>query len=125
MLEEDPGTVQGLGYIARLARSLIAGGFLDDLINEANRYLGDRVVLPRFGARDMPCDDHSFDVVSLFNAIYYLSRAERLVDERERVLRSAGEVLIFGVNKDLYDCGSGRHAHASFRSHGRIPQKGL
>jgi SAM-dependent methyltransferase len=77
----------------------------------AQRYYGDRINLRQFDAQDMPFEDHSADVVILFEAIYYLPSAERFVDECRRVLRPGGQVLIATANKDLYDFNPSPHSH--------------
>lgn len=114
VLEAGCGAGQGLGYIAGLARSLIAGDFSQDIVEIARRHYGDRVVIQRFDAQDMPFDDDSFDVVILFEAIYYLPSAKRFVEQCKRVLRPGGKVLITSANKDLYDHNPSPHAHASY-----------
>ncbi len=114
VLEAGCGPGQGLGFIAGLARSLTAGDFSQDIVDLARRHYGDRIKLRRFDAQDMPFDDDSFDVVILFEAIYYLPSAARFVEECERVLRPGGKVLISSANKDLYDHNPSPHAHASY-----------
>ncbi len=114
VLEVGCGAGQGLGYIAGLARSVIGGDYSDEVIDIARRYYGDRIALRRFDAQDMPFDDDSFDVVILFEAIYYLPSAGRFVEECKRVLRPGGKVLISSANKDLYDFNPGPHAHGRF-----------
>ncbi len=114
VLEAGCGAGQGLGYIAGLARSLIAGDFSEDIMEIARRYYGDRIALRRFDAQDMPFENDSFDVVILFEAIYYLPSTERFVEECKRVLRPGGKVLISSANKDLYDFNPSPHSHGCF-----------
>ena len=114
VLEAGCGAGQGLGYIAGLARSLVAGDFSEDIMEIAHRYYGDRIALRRFDAQDMPFENDSFDVVILFEAIYYLPFAGRFVEECKRVLRTGGRVLISSANKDLYDFNPSPHAHGRF-----------
>ena len=114
VLEAGCGSGQGLGYIAGLARSLIGGDFSERIIEIAQRHYGGRIALRKFDAQDMPFDDDSFDIVILFEAIYYLPRAGRFVDECKRVLRPGGKVLITSANKDLYDYNPSPHGHASY-----------
>jgi len=45
----------------------------------------------------------SFDVVILYEAIYYLQYPEKFVDEARRILRSKGLLLICSANKDWSD----------------------
>ena len=114
VLEAGCGAGQGLGYIAGLAGSLIGGDFSEDILDVARRYYGDRIALRKFDAQDMPFDDNSFDVVILFEAIYYLPSVERFVKECGRVLRPGGKVLITSANKDLYDFNPSPHSHGSY-----------
>lgn len=114
VLEVGCGTGQGLGYIAGLATSLVAGDYSNAMLEIARRHYGDRIVLRRFDAQDMPFDDRSFDIVILFEAIYYLPSARRFVAECKRVLRPGGKVLVTAANKDLYDYNPSPHAHRSF-----------
>ncbi len=114
VLEAGCGAGQGLGYIASLARSVIGGDFSNDILQIARRHYGDRVALRGFDAQDMPFEDDSFDVVILFEAIYYLSSAGRFVEECKRVLRPGGKVLISSANKDLYDFNPSPHSHGCF-----------
>ena len=86
----------------------------EDIIEMARRHYGERIALRRFDAQDMPFEDNSFDVVILFEAIYYLPSAELFIDECKRVLRPGGKVLITSANKDLYDYNPSPHAHADY-----------
>ena len=103
VIEAACGTGPGLGYLAARALSLRAGDYTPGILAAAQRNYGDRVDLRQFDAQAMPFEDHSADVVILFEAIYYLPSAERFVDECRRVLRPGGQVLIATANKDLYD----------------------
>lgn len=103
VLEAACGTGQGLGYLAQLARRLVAGDFSGEILAIARAHYGDRIAMSRFDAQEMPFPDDSLDVVILFEAIYYLPGAERFVNECGRVLRDGGQVLIATANKDLYD----------------------
>jgi ubiquinone/menaquinone biosynthesis C-methylase UbiE len=51
-------------------------------------------------AHNLPFDDKSFDVVILYEAIYYLEHPERFIEEARRVLRENGTLLICTANKD-------------------------
>lgn len=103
VLEVACGTGQGLGYLAKLARSLKAGDYSEKILKIAQRHFKNRIDLRQFDAQDMPFPDNSFDVVILFEAIYYIPDADKFVSECHRVLRSGGKVLIATANKDLYD----------------------
>jgi SAM-dependent methyltransferase len=103
VLEVACGTGQGLGYLAKLAKSFCAGDYTDDLLKIAEAHYGNRIPLQQFDAQDMPYADNSMDVVILFEAIYYLPSAEKFVGECRRILRKGGKLLIATANKDLYD----------------------
>ena len=97
------GTGQGLGYLAALAKSLRAGDHSDEILAIARGHYGDRVRLEHFDAQQLPYGDQSFDVVVIFEAIYYLGSIERFLGECRRVLRPGGMLLIATANKDLFD----------------------
>lgn len=103
VLEVACGTGQGLGYLAKLARSLTAGDYSEEILEIARRHYQTRLDLKQFDAQDMPFEDNSFDVVILFEAIYYIPDAQKFVSECRRILRPGGKVLIATANKDLYD----------------------
>lgn len=114
VLEAACGSGQGIGMLARAARSLVAGDYSEDLLAVARRHYGDRFSFRRFDAEDMPYDDGAFDVVILFEALYYLARPERFVEECRRVVRPGGAVLIACANRDLYDFNPSPHSHAAY-----------
>jgi ubiquinone/menaquinone biosynthesis C-methylase UbiE len=69
-------------------------------VTSAKQYYKDRVELYLLDAHQLPFKDSSFDVVILFEAIYYLAQPEEFVMETRRVLRKDGVLLITTVNKD-------------------------
>jgi SAM-dependent methyltransferase len=103
VLEVACGSGQGLGFLARKARSVVGGDFTQSLVDRASSYYGDRLSVLRFDAQSMPFPDHSFDVVILFEAIYYLPSPEKFLSETRRVLRQGGTVLISSVNPEWTD----------------------
>lgn len=111
VLEVACGTGQGLGYLSRIARSLKAGDYSNDILAKAKQHYGDLISLIRFDAQDMPFKDHSEDVIILFEAIYYIADAEKFVRECLRILRPGGKVLIATANKDLSDFNPSPYSH--------------
>ncbi|MCL6590486.1 MAG: class I SAM-dependent methyltransferase [Firmicutes bacterium] len=103
VLEAACGTGQGLGYLAKIAKTISAGDYSDKILAIAKKHYGDRIELRQFDAQQLPYPDNSMDVIILFEAIYYLPSAEKFVSECRRVLRNQGKVLIATANKDLYD----------------------
>jgi SAM-dependent methyltransferase len=103
VLEAACGTGQGLGLLSRTAHSLTAGDYSQAILDIAKRHYGDRFALRQFDAQQMPFEDGSFDVVILFEALYYIPEATRFFQECRRLLRPGGYLLIATANKDLFD----------------------
>lgn len=98
VLEVACGSGQGLGLVAAGARSLVAGDYSEPLLRAARRHYGHRVPLIRLDAHRLPFRAASFDVVVLFEAIYYLHEPAQFLREAARVLRPGGRVLICSAN---------------------------
>lgn len=114
VLEAACGTGQGLGYLAKRAKSLSAGDYTADMLKIAKEHYGSRIELKQFDAQAMPYPDNSMDIILLFEAIYYLPSAEKFVSECRRVLRKSGKVLIATANKDLYDFNPSPYSHTYY-----------
>jgi len=100
VLEVACGAGQGLGYLAKRAKLVLGGDYTENLVRVAKRYYQERVPLLRLDAHFLPFRDQSFDVVILYEAIYYLTEPETFFREAQRVLRKKGVLLIATVNKD-------------------------
>jgi ubiquinone/menaquinone biosynthesis C-methylase UbiE len=111
VLEAACGTGQGLGLLSRIARSVTAGDYSPEVLAIARRHYGSRFDLKQFDAQQMPFTAVSFDVVILFEALYYVPNVERFFRECQRVLRPGGTLLIATANKDLFDFTPGAHTH--------------
>lgn len=103
VLEVACGAGQGLGLIAGTARSVVGGDYTYSLLKTGRLHYGSRIALLRLDAHRLPFRDGSFDVVLLFEAIYYLHRPSVFLEEAGRVLREGGRVLICSVNPDWPD----------------------
>ena len=103
VLEAACGAGQGVGYLASRAQSLTAGDYSNSLLEIARAHYGPRLQFRQFDAQEIPFLDQSFDVVILFEALYYLPNAELFFMECRRVLRPGGMLLIATANKDLFD----------------------
>ncbi len=110
VLEAACGSGAGLGYIAGIAQSVRGGDFSKEILGRVRAHYGDRMPLQQFDAQDMPFENNSFDVVILFEALYFIPSPERFVDECRRVLRPGGKVLIATANKDLFDFNPAPHS---------------
>lgn len=103
VLEAGCGAGQGLGYLAKHARSVVAGDISAEVMSRAQATYGDAIELKVFDATSIPWTDQSFDALLLFEAIYYLPDIDAFFNEARRVLRPGGHLLIATANKDLYD----------------------
>jgi SAM-dependent methyltransferase len=100
VLEVACGPGIGLGYLARGARRVVGGDIDERNLGVAKQtYKGNpRIVVERFDAQAMPFPDRCFDLVILFESIYYLADADSFFREAHRVLRSDGVLLISSVH---------------------------
>ncbi|MGA8026509.1 MAG: methyltransferase domain-containing protein [Bryobacteraceae bacterium] len=102
VLEAACGPGVGLGFLAREAAHVTGG----DLHGAHRRSAGEiyrgrsSVRVLQFDAQEMPFPDSSFDVVILFEAIYYLPDVGLFLREVQRVLRPGGVLLISSVNRE-------------------------
>ena len=103
VLEVACGSGIGLGVLARRARRVVGGDFTISLLKTARRQYGSRIPLVRLDAQALPFGPSSFDVVLLYEAIYYLRCAERFLAEAQRVLRPEGVLIVCTVNREWVD----------------------
>jgi ubiquinone/menaquinone biosynthesis C-methylase UbiE len=100
VLEVACGAGLGLGYLAKKATRVLGGDYTESLVREAKGYYKEKIPLLCLDAHFLPFQARCFDVVILYEAIYYLSKPELFFDEVRRVLRKGGILLIATVNKD-------------------------
>ena len=103
VLELACGTGPGLGYLQSVSRSLVAADISPQVLAAARTHYGHRVDLRLIDACKTNLDASSFDVVILFEAIYYLTDVNAFFLEMTRILRPGGRLLIATANKDLFD----------------------
>ena len=102
VLETGCGAGMGLPVLGRVARSVQAGDVDAENLRAARAAcLGHANIAVRaFCAEELPFPSESFDLVLLFEAIYYLPDAARFLKETQRVLRPGGTLLIVTVNPE-------------------------
>lgn len=103
VLEVACGTGIGLGHLASRAKRVVGGDYDPKLARIAKEQYGGRIEVSEMDAQSLPFPDASFDVVLLFEAIYYLQRPELFVQEAHRVLRPDGSLLICSANCERPD----------------------
>jgi len=100
VLEVACGAGQGLGLLAKKAKRVFGGDFTEKLLRGGMRYYRGRIPFIRLDAHYLPFKNESFDVILLYEALYYLSKPEIFFSEVKRLLRKGGILLIAMVNKD-------------------------
>ena len=102
VLEVACGAGMGLPRLAEVARSVQAGDMDPENLALAGRACAGcgNVALGELHAPDLPFPDDSFDVVLLFEAIYYLRDAADFFEQARRVLRRGGTLLVVTVNPE-------------------------
>ena len=100
VLEVGCGPGIGLGYLAKKAKKVIGTDYDTNLVKFAKDYYKDRVDILQSDAQYLPFKNNTFDVVILFEAIYYLPYPDRFLCECKRVLKKGGIVLVCTANKD-------------------------
>lgn len=114
VLELACGTGPGLGYLQSICRRLVACDVSEDVLRLARSHYGHRVDLRQLDACNTGLDPCSFDVIILFEAIYYLSDVETFFHEVRRLLRPGGLLLLATANKDLFDFNPSPFSHRYF-----------
>ena len=100
VLEVACGAGVGLGLLSRRARS-VTGIDIDENNCRTARETYEcepRVTVERADATCLPFRDGSFDVVVVFEALYYLPSVEAFLWEVDRVLRPQGLLIVSTVN---------------------------
>lgn len=103
VLEVACGSGQGLGLINSNAKSLIAGDYSPEVLETALKHYKNKIPLSVFDAQKMPFDNSKFDVIIIFEAIYYLKNFSLFLKECKRVLKDEGVLLISMPNTQLSD----------------------
>ena len=114
VLEVGCGPGMGLGYLVQQARLLIGGDYSPALLGLAQRHYGHRIPLLRLDAHSLPFGDGAFDLVILYEAIYYLYQPEQFVADAWRVLRPGGTFLVSTANKDRHSFVPSPYSHRYF-----------
>jgi SAM-dependent methyltransferase len=114
VLEMACGTGPGLGHLQAVSRRFSAGDIAPAVLEHARQHYRQRIDLYEFDAAHTPFADQSFDVVILFEAIYYVPDPEALLREVRRLLRPGGQFLVATANKDLFDFNPSPFSHRYF-----------
>jgi SAM-dependent methyltransferase len=101
VIEIACGAGVGLGMISRVARRLV-GSDIDErncaVARETYRNNPQIEVIHLDAEQKLPFPAGSFDLVVLFEALYYLHSADTFFQDAKRLLKPGGTLLIFSVN---------------------------
>lgn len=116
VLEIACGSGTGLGYMAEEAKSIMAGDIDGNLVNiAANSYLGDsKVKVQKIDAQALPYEDKSYDIILLFEALYYIPDVSKFIAEVKRVIRPGGVLIITSVNCEWHGFNKSPFSHKYF-----------
>lgn len=81
---------------------------------EDGKLMNGKIDIQIMDAHDLHFPDTCFDLILLYEAIYYLKDPEKFISEAERVLRKDGRLIICTVNKDWEDFHPSPYTHRYF-----------
>ena len=104
VLEIACGSGIGLGYISENAKTVLGGDIDTDLLSYAKKTYekNKKVSVLELDAQNLPFEDNSFDIVLIFESIYYFPQIEKALQEVYRVLKSGGKLIISTVNNQWH-----------------------
>ncbi len=105
VLEVACGPGIGLGYLARSARKVVGCDIDEEILRHAFRTYAGRtnVEVLNADAHKLPFEAGSFDVVIMYEAIYYLIDPDAFLAEARRVLKKDGTLILCSVNRTWKD----------------------
>lgn len=117
VLEVACAAGMGLGYMAQRGRRVVAGDYSQVLLQISRSNYRDRIPLVRLDAHALPFKDTSFDLIVLYEAIYYLAQPQAFVAEARRILSPGGDLLVCTANKKRPGFVRSRYSHRYFSAH--------
>ncbi len=104
VLEVACGGGMGLPYLAEVATQVVGVDIEASNVERSARTArgDDKITVRAMDAHDLDFPDDSFDLVLLFEALYYLADPERFLSEVDRVLAPGGVLIITSVNCDWH-----------------------
>jgi SAM-dependent methyltransferase len=109
-LEVACGAGQGLRFLRAAARRIVGGDYTASLLHVARKSTEGHVPLVQLDGQALPFADRTFDVVLLYEAIYYLAQPDVFVREARRLLRPGGVLIICSANPERPDFNPSPHS---------------
>ena len=100
VLEVACGPAIGLGMLQETDAHVIGGDYSRILLKEGRNHYQENIPLLQLDAEHLPFKNDSFDLIILFEAIYYLPNPVLFFAEAERTLRKDGTIIICSANKE-------------------------
>lgn len=102
VLEVGCGAGLGLGYLANKgAEQVVGGDYSIDNLMCAREYYGSRFEFIQLDAHALPFKDACFDVILLYEVIFYLAYPQLVIEECHRILSKEGILILCLPNKDV------------------------
>ncbi len=116
VLEVACGSGIGMKYLGAVAKSVRGGDVDEKNVGFAKKHYEDKkkVWVDKMDARELALPSDRFDLVLLFEAIYYLDKPKKFVSEAKRVLRDKGTLIMCTVNRDWEDFHPSPFVHKYF-----------
>ncbi|MDQ2760382.1 MAG: methyltransferase domain-containing protein [Actinomycetota bacterium] len=112
VLDVACGVGYGTSVLARAGATRALGVDVSpDALDRARKRAGDLEEFVVGDLHNLPCEDHSFDLVTCFETIEHVADPGRGLDELRRVLRPDGLLLLSSPNRDVYIPGNPFHVH--------------
>ena len=103
VLDVASGEGYGTALLAQVARSAVGIEISPEAVAHASgAYCADNINFVAGDARNLPCPDAAFDVVTSFETIEHFAEQGRFLDEIRRVLRPGGQLIISTPDRDNY-----------------------
>lgn len=128
VLEVACGAGMGLGRLESVARRVVGGDYSEPLLTIARQHYRHRVPLVRLDGASLPFRDASFDVVVLYEALYYLPLPQRFLSEAVRLLRPGGSLVLCSTNVEWPDFNPSPHSvhyHSAAELRRSLEQEGF
>ncbi|MDD5065515.1 MAG: class I SAM-dependent methyltransferase [bacterium] len=101
VLEVGCGPGLGLGYLSRRAGFVVAGDYTENNLLIAKRHYKNKVPLLCLNGEELPFRKGVFDLVLLFEVLFYFRDPAAFIKESSRVLTKGGQLILCLPNKDI------------------------